>query len=149
MGRKPKSDQLSFFDTYELRLGGCGNCICQSCLYYSSGRPCPKGGMCFDDWRAKCNPYPYGPRGHWTERDQPGEQEHWCRGGAFYTVCCCDEYTPYDDSKTRYIPCLGAAICEFQDGYKWCPLLEPVGCEYCYQQFEDMMEREEADEAQT
>ncbi len=141
---KQNPDQLSIFDTYELELAGCGDCICRSCLYPKSSRHCPKcDGSCYDDWRAKHNPYPYGTRKSWTDWNEPGEQEHWCRGGAFYKAHYCDQYVPYDDDRTTWAPCLSASIATFQDGYQWCPLLEPVGCEWCYEVFQKRLEANE------
>ena len=61
-------------------LGGCGDCVCKSCLLWWSQR-CPYGG-CYDEHRAKVDPWPGPVRKSWTDWNKPGEQAHWCRGGA-------------------------------------------------------------------
>lgn len=140
-------EQMSLFD-YTVNCGGCGNCVCCNCLYLKTSRDCPKGGFCYDDWRAINDPWRGKKRNGWTNCDKPGEQEHWCRGGVFYGIIYCDKYVPFDKSRVKFIPCLGATIEQFQDGYQWCPLLEPCGCEYCYERFETKIELEEEREAE-
>ena len=136
MGRKSESGQLSLFDSYRMSITGCGDCICVKCLYYNSGREC-EYGTCYDDMRAKYNPYPYETRKSWSDWNKPGEQEHWCRGGTFYRCDQCDKFVPYDDRKTQVLSCLEATVLKYQDGYQWCPLVEPVGCTECYRRFEE------------
>ena len=63
-----------------MTLGGCGPCVCKKCLLWWSRR-CPRGG-CWDEWRARHEPWPGPVRRQWTDWDKPGEQAHWCRGGA-------------------------------------------------------------------
>lgn len=115
-------------------LGGCGDCICRSCLYWWSQR-CPYGG-CWDDHRAKIEPWSGRERKSWTNWDKPGEQAHWCRGGAFYPVDACPEYVYYDYDKTVVQDCLDSVIVKYQDGYIQCSLINTVGCEECYRRFE-------------
>ena len=64
----------------------CRDCYCKTCLRWWSDR-CVYG-KCWDDFRAKENPYnkifpDKPPRTGWSNWNKPGEQEHWCRGGAF------------------------------------------------------------------
>ena len=51
--------QISLIDYIHDRdgvtFGGCGKCVCRSCLYWWSGR-CPYGG-CYDKHRAEIDPY--------------------------------------------------------------------------------------------
>lgn len=126
-------EQLSLIGEDKLSLGGCGNCLCKTCLYWWSGR-CPHG-ECFDDWRAKHFPYPYGERRSWSAWKEPGEQDHWCRGGSFYPHHECEKYRKYTNCTVR--TCLLANIEKFQDGYIRCSLIETMGCEECYKRFEE------------
>lgn len=102
------------------RIGGCTGCICQSCLKYMQGK-CPYGGCC-DGLRAEREP------------------EYRCRGGIFYTADTCDEFIKFIGAENKY--CLDSAITIFQDGSIICSLIENVGCEECYRQFEDQHQEE-------
>lgn len=115
----------------------CSPCICQKCLYWWSSR-CPNGG-CYDDFRAKENPYDKAhpdnpPRTTWTNWNKPGEQAHWCRGGAFYPTHYCEGFTEYSGS-SRVQWCLRSNVQVFQDGYIHCSIVESVGCGKCYEEF--------------
>lgn len=116
-------------------LGHCSECVCDSCLYWWSLR-CPHG-RCFDDYRATKEPYPGPVRKQWTDWDKPGEQAHWCRGGAFYPVRQCDHYISYQRDEAIVRTCLEANVVVFQDGYIWCSIIDCVGCEECYRRFEE------------
>lgn len=114
----------------------CKPCICNSCLYWWSGR-CPYGG-CYDDLRARENPYDKAhpdkpPRKIWSDWNKPGEQAHWCRGGSFYPSHWCWDYVKYEGQQVR--TCLECNVSVFQDGYIRCGF--PTGCEECYRRFEE------------
>ena len=114
----------------------CGDCICNSCLLHWSDR-CPYG-KCYDDNRAKDDPYDKShpdnpPRKSWTRWAEPGEQEHWCRGGSFYPVRGCREFIKYWGQEIR--ECIGANVQVFQDGYICCSIVDTMGCEWCYERF--------------
>ena len=113
----------------------CGKCICDNCLYWWSSR-CPHG-KCFDDYRAKINPYDLAhpdepPRTGWT--NWKTDQAFWCRGAAFYPTYSCDHYIKYTGQQVK--SCLYANVSIFQDGYIACSLVESVGCQECYERFE-------------
>lgn len=118
----------------------CSGCTCYTCLNYWSQR-CPYGG-CWDEYRAKYDPWKGEERRSWTLWDQPGEQEHWCRGGVFYPVNECPYYELYDAEKTTVRTCLFGNVKVFQDGYIQCGLVDGVfGCELCYERFEEEQTR--------
>lgn len=113
---------------------GCEDCICRSCLWYNSGR-CPHGS-CYDDYRAAFEPYNWkhgGTRTAWSLCNEPGEQEHWCRGGTFYPAEGCADFVKYNGSTVK--ECLKANITEYQDGFQRCSLVENYGCQKCYEEF--------------
>ena len=112
----------------------CSTCVCQDCLMWWSRR-CPYGG-CWDNERARVNPWPGPVRKSWSDWDQPGEQRFWCRGGAFYPVGHCDRYIHYERDKAVVQDCLEAAVVKYQDGYIQCSMLDVYGCEVCYRHFE-------------
>lgn len=123
----------------------CSGCICKDCLLYNSGR-CPYGG-CYDEKRAKDYPFDKAhpertPRTLWSNWNKEGEQAHWCRGGSFTHALVCDSFIPYDDNKTIVKECLNALIVVFQDGYISCSLVDTMGCEECYRQFNSKGEDE-------
>ena len=122
-------------------IGSCSACVCKTCLWYQSGR-CPYGG-CYDDLRAREQPWAGRVRTSWSNWERPGEQAHWCRGGSFYPVRQCDEYAAYDGGKHTVEECLLSNIERFQDGFIRCSLVENTGCEECYRQFEQRQERRE------
>lgn len=97
----------------------CGSCICRICLLWWSDR-CPYGG-CWDEHRARINPY---------------DQAYWCRGGVFYPTDKCEHFAEYDEAATQVQDCLRAPVTKYQDGYIRCSLVESVGCEECYRQWE-------------
>ena len=122
--------------------GGCTGCACRNCLYWWSSR-CPYG-ECWDDHRAQINPYnkvypDKPPRKCWSNWNKPGEQEHWCRGGRFYPISYCAEFVKYKGQQVK--TCLKANVSIFQDGYIDCSLVENIGCEACYREFEERIER--------
>ena len=130
-------DQLTFFP--KVLIAGCGNCICKGCLLGRSGR-CPHGS-CFDDKRAKENPYDKAhpgdpPRKLWS--NWKTDQAYWCRGGTCYPAYQCEEYIQYQGSKVH--SCLEANVQVYQDGYISCSLLYCGGCEECYERFEERLE---------
>lgn len=112
----------------------CYDCPCRSCLLWWSSR-CPYGG-CFDDHRAKVQPWPGPERRSWSDWNLPGEQAHWCRGGAFYPAEHCDHYVEYDHDRTVVKSCLDANVVIYQDGHIQCSIIDTVGCEECYRRFE-------------
>lgn len=129
----------------EMKWGGCGQCVCKSCLYHWSER-CPYG-KCFDDKRAIENPYDKAhpdkpPRTLWSDWSKPGEQAHWCRGGTFYPVYTCKNFVKYKGLEIR--KCLECNIAVYQDGYMSCSLVDTVGCEECYRRLERKLEKEDA-----
>ena len=134
-----KMEQLSVFDLIEpkLSVGGCGACVCKGCMRQWQGR-CPYG-RCFDDVRAKNMPYdkahPGVIRKQWSEWNKPGEQEHWCRGGAFYPTTMCDNYVKYQKPVVK--ECLEALVTVWPDGYIDCSLVSTIGCESCMKRWEE------------
>ena len=133
--RKPDG-QTSLAAMYEpTGFGGCDKCLCRNCLYWWSGR-CPYGG-CYDDLRAKENPYDKAhpnepPRDWWSNWRE--DQAHWCRGGIFYSQHICTAFIRYEGSKIQ--ECFGAPVQVFQDGHIRCSLVDTVGCEACMERFE-------------
>lgn len=122
---------------------GC-ECICKNCLYWWSSR-CPYG-KCYDDQRAIENPYDKAhpdksPRIGWSNWNKPGEQAHWCRGGIFYPTSYCEYFVKYKGQQVK--TCLKENVSVFQDGYIRCGLVESIGCEKCYAEFEEKVGREE------
>jgi len=73
----------------------------------------------------------------------PGEQAHWCRGGACYATDSCPDYIRYEDEKTMVRTCLVENVTVFQDGYILCGLVDVLGCAECYRRFEEALERED------
>lgn len=128
-------DNVKQLSLFEFASTTCADCICQDCLLWWSGR-CPYGG-CYDNLRATQNPYDAAhpnqqPRKGWTTWKT--DQAHWCRGGIFYPQRVCPDYVQYKGSIVQ--SCLLANVQIFQDGYINCSLLDTMGCEECYRQFE-------------
>lgn len=126
--------------------GGC-ECICNNCLYWWSRR-CPYGD-CYDDHRAKADPYDKAhpgepPRKQWSDWNKPGEQAHWCRGGIFYPAYYCEHFVKYKGQQVK--ECIKANVSVFQDGYIHCSMIDSYGCERCYAELEEKIEREEEGE---
>ena len=127
--------QISMEDYLSTRDGifpSCSSCICRSCLYWWSAR-CPYGG-CYDDFRAKDNPYDKAhpgepPRTLWSNWNKPGEQAHWCRGGVFYPEHYCERFVKYKGSVIE--ECVDCNIQVFQDGFISCSTKDAMGCEAC------------------
>ena len=97
-----------------------------------------------DDHRANTDPYNKAhpgkpPRTYWSNWNKPGEQEHWCRGGENYPVTYCPHFVKYKGQQVK--TCLKANVSVFQDGYIDCNLVESFGCEACYREFEERIER--------
>ncbi len=131
---------------HKTEWGGCGECICRKCLYWWSNR-CSYG-ECYDDHRAEVDPYDKAhpdrsSRTLWSNRDKPGEQAHWCRGGTNYPVYYCPNFVKYKGQQVKH--CLFAAVGVFQDGYISCSLVDTIGCEECYRRWERKNERVEND----
>lgn len=127
----------NYLQSLKSQLSICGNCICRNCLYWWSHR-CPHGG-CYDDLRAKENPYDKAhpnepPRTMWSYWNRPGEQAHWCRGGIFYPVRYCENFVKYKGQQVK--TCLKTNVSVFQDGYIDCSIIDTIGCERCYEEFE-------------
>lgn len=115
----------------------CTACICKNCLYWWSSR-CPYG-ECWDDHRAIIDPYDkahpgQAPRTLWSNWNKKGEQAHWCRGGSFYPIRYCEHFVKYKGQQVK--TCLKANVSVFQDGYISCGIIDSVGCERCYEEFE-------------
>lgn len=114
----------------------CSDC-CMKCLYWWSAR-CPYGG-CYDDLRAKTTPRKKVTGEHWTfwsRCEDPGEQDHWCRGGMLHPVDVekeCPQFIAYTDQIIKH--CLEMNVSVFQDGYIRCGIVDMVGCERCYEEF--------------
>jgi len=132
--------QINIFEYFEqipkMTFGGCGKCVCRSCLYGQSSR-CPYG-ECFDDERARSNPYDKAhpgeaPRTAWS--NWKTDQTFWCRGGTFYPVYQCKHFVKYKGCQIR--ECLKCNVAVYQDGFMDCSLLDIVGCEVCYKEFEE------------
>ena len=128
--------QINLKEYIDQRPRNCCTCVCRSCLYWWSGR-CPYGG-CWDDYRAETEPYgrahPDAPlRKGWSHWNEPGERDHWCRGGVFYPVFYCPRFAKYAGQQVQ--TCLKANVSVFQDGYIACSLIENYGCEKCYEEF--------------
>ena len=119
-------------------MSSCNECICRDCLLWWSQR-CPHGG-CWDEWRARHDPWPGPVRKQWSDWAEPGEQAHWCRGGALYPVDSCPDYIHYDRERTIAQDCLEGCIVKYQDGYIQCAMLDMLGCEECYRRFEARIE---------
>ena len=113
----------------------CSDCDCYTCLHYRSGR-C----ACYDDIRSKIRPREKETGEHWTgwsKCEEPGEQDHWCRGGILTPQHGkCQKYVRVDEEKIIVQDCLKAVIIKYQDGYIRCSLLENLGCEKCYREWE-------------
>ena len=138
-GQLTISDYLQARDNE--RFKHCSQCVCQNCLYWWSGR-CPFGG-CYDDNRAKIDPYDKAhpdkpPRTAWSNWDKPGEQAHWCRGGALYPTTYCEHFIKYQGCQVK--ECLKCNVAVYQDGYIDCSLVDTLGCTECYQEFMEKME---------
>lgn len=123
-----------------IETGFCSDCICRSCLLWWSKR-CPYGG-CWDEHRAKVDPWPGPVRSQWTNWGQPGEQAHWCRGGALYPVDSCPDFIRYEPDKAIVQDCLKGVVVKYQDGYIQCSMIDVYGCEECYRRFEERLEQE-------
>ncbi len=123
-------------ETHGIPIWSCSRCICRSCLLWWSDR-CPYGG-CYDDHMAEIEPYdkahPGEVRKLWSEWNRPGEQAHWCRGGIFYGHSECKHYVQYKGSRCQ--SCLKSNVQIFQDGFISCSLIDHLGCERCYEEFE-------------
>lgn len=76
----------------------------------------------------------------WTDWNKPGEQAHWCRGGAFYPVDHCEHHIHYERDKAIVRTCLECNVTVYQDGYIQCSLVDVMGCAECYKRFEEKME---------
>lgn len=132
---KQLDGQISITEYISTRDGifqSCSSCACNTCLYWWSAR-CPYGG-CYDDLRAKENPYDKAhpgepPRTLWSDWNKPGEQAHWCRGGTFYPEHYCEEFVKYQGSAIE--ECVDCNIQVFQDGYISCSTKDSMGCEAC------------------
>lgn len=123
---------------YEL-TAGC-QCMCRDCLYWWSLR-CPYGG-CYDDERARQNPYDLAhpgklPRTGWTGWET--DQAHWCRGGVMYPAKYCQHFVRYEGQVVKN--CLGCNVSVFQDGYILCSIVDTVGCVECYRRFKERREK--------
>lgn len=115
----------------------CGQCVCQNCLYWWSSR-CPYGS-CYDDHRAKTDPFDKAhpertPRKLWSDWNKPGEQAHWCRGGASYPVSYCQHFVKYAGQTVE--ECIDELIQVFQDGHIICSMKDAIGCEECIARLE-------------
>lgn len=121
---------------------GCSDCLCMYCLYWWSAR-CPYGG-CWDDWRAIHDPWKGEIRKFWSNWNKPGEQEHWCRGGALYPADECPEFVQYDGQKIE--DCHRSSIQTFQDGYRICPMMTNGTCEQCLKEMTEIIEGVKNDE---
>ena len=131
--------QISMFDSPVRSDWSCRNCICDTCLMWWSSR-CPHG-TCYDDHRAKVNPYDAAhpgqpPRKLWS--NWKTDQAFWCRGGIFYPAAWCEHYIRYQGSRVEN--CLGANVQRFQDGYISCGMGENPDCHSCYERFMKRME---------
>lgn len=120
----------------------CEDCVCQNCLYWWSKR-CPYGD-CYDDKRAVDNPYDKAhpdkpPRTAWS--NWKTDQAFWCRGGFFYTVSYCEHFVKYKGQQVK--ECLKCNVQVFQDGYIYCSMVETMGCEACYEEFQESEELKE------
>ena len=130
-GQMELSDFLKISENPSLQMY-CKDCYCKTCLLWWSHR-CVYG-KCWDDFRAKANPYNKAfpdkpPRTGWSNWNKLGEQEHWCRGGAFYPERKCEHYVEYAGCTIE--DCIAAPIQLFPDGYVICTLKDSIGCEAC------------------
>lgn len=112
----------------------CSDCLCRYCLRWWQNR-CPYG-ECYDDYRARTDPYTAShPERHtWTDSHKPGEQEHWCRGGALYPAEDCEHYIEYEGQRIE--ECVKANIQVFQDGTRNCSMMVGGSCEVCLRELE-------------
>lgn len=117
-------------------MASCSDCACRYCLYWWSGR-CPHG-KCRDDWRAVHAPWPGKIRKLWSDWDKPGEQAHWCRGGALYPADECQEFVQYTGQEIEQ--CYRSPIRVFQDGYRICPMMVNGTCEQCLKGMANIIE---------
>ena len=119
-------------------MTSCDDCACRYCLYWWSDR-CPYG-KCYDDHRATVDPYSdhYPDRHLWSDSYKPGEQAHWCRGGALYPADDCPEFVQYTEQKIEN--CYKARIQVFQDGYRICPMMTNGACEQCLKEMAGIIE---------
>lgn len=140
-GEEILKGQIDFTEYLQRRrkvISSCSDCACRNCLLWWSSR-CPYGG-CFDDKRAVEDPYDKAhtdkqPRTAWTDWNKPGEQAHWCRGGALYPVSYCEKFIKYQGCTIK--ECLKSNVAVYQDGYIYCWMIENYGCEQCYKEFEE------------
>lgn len=82
----------------------CGVCVCRNCMLWWSQR-CPYG-ECYDDYRVVTAPYDKAhsdetPKTQWSNWNEPREQAHWCRGGMFYPVRCCEHFVKYKGQQVK------------------------------------------------
>ena len=117
-------------------MRSCSDCVCRRCMRWWQ-QMCPHGG-CFDDLRAREDPWKGPERRTWSDWNKPGEQAHWCRGGNFYPVESCGEFAEYQ--KPVVTDCLSAVIQKWADGTIQCSILDSIGCSECMRRFEERME---------
>jgi len=109
----------------------CSECLCRDCMLWWSSR-CPYGD-CWDDYRAKVEPFPGQERRFWTNWNKPGEQAHWCRGGFSYPIADCPNYVKYQTPIIQF--CLGENVQKWADGYIQCGLIDTQGCKKCWERW--------------
>lgn len=114
----------------------CTECVCRRCMRWWQGR-CP-WGACFDDLRAKVDPWAGPVRKTWSDWDKPGEQAHWCRGGVTHPVDRCLKFVSY--RAPVVLDCIDAVVQKWPDGTIDCSLVDSVGCEECMRKFEERSE---------
>ena len=139
---KQVAGQIDIFSYIEnqrrISVMHCGKCVCENCLYHQSGR-CPYG-TCYDDKRAKENPYDKAhpgkvPRKLWSNWNKPGEQAHWCRGGTFYQEYYCEHFVKFEGATVE--ECVDCNIVVYQDGYIQCSIKSMLGCDGCISRAEE------------
>lgn len=127
----------NIFDVYapEAVIAGCGDCICQKCCRKDSGS-CPYG-ECYDDYRSLMNPRTdrLGAAAERHGRPYYDEVKHrWCIFGVFFPAEQCAEFIPKDG--TYITQCLTTLVTHYPDGVQFCPIVNSVGCQFCYERFD-------------
>lgn len=99
-----------------VKVGGCGGCLCLSCYYFKGNASCPMPDKC---------------------------RKNGCGNGIHHLLEECEHYETFTDMTIKY--CMGCPISIDQKGIMFCPLVDPVGCDECMQQYLGRIEKEEAE----
>lgn len=112
------------------------DCICSYCLH--AWKSDCLYGHCYDDLRAKEEPREKTTGEHWTlwsQCEEPGEQDHWCRGGFYRPADECEQFVQYEG--VTFENCIRCNPIVYQDGDRRCPLMP---CDRCISQNTKVLE---------